>query len=60
MAQMEMGMDIFRDGPEQRGRAGSRESRNGMIALPAACGRAGFSKCVHVGGRAWGIPKSKD
>jgi len=55
----EVGMDVFRDGPEG-GRAGSRESMNGTIALCVAFGRYGYSKCcVDIGGRAWGIPESE-
>lgn len=54
-------MDTFRDGPEGAGRADSSESMNGTIALLTAFGRADCSKCcMCTGGRAWGIPKSKD
>lgn len=60
VAQREMGMDIFRDGLEGGGRGDSRESVNGTIALLLAFGRAGCSKCVHIGGRVWGILKSQD
>lgn len=36
MVQVEVGMDMFRDGPEWSGRAGSRESMNGTMALLVA------------------------
>ena len=61
MVQTEVGIDVFRDGLEGGGTADSRESVNGTIALLVAFGRASCSKCcVHIGGRALGIPKSND
>lgn len=61
MTQMEVGMDVFRDGPEWAGRADSRECMNGTIALLITFGRTDCSNCcMCIGGTAWGIPKSKD
>lgn len=53
VVQMEVGIDVFRDGPEWDGRTDSKESINGTIASLVAFGRAGCSKCyMHIGGRA--------